>query len=144
MPFEEKPWDKLTPATQLRLFHADDWRVPDGWVPPKRGKRGKQAPNKGKLLPWEQLSFNSRVSAYYKGDPRVPKDWKPILRRTSTYSPEAVIVTLTPFLLELSEAELWEFLHDSWDRNGITPQSVIFRTPAGQNVITLPVTYDPV
>lgn len=97
--------------------------------------------------PWDGLTYNQQLRLFNLNSPRVPSGWLPkreVIRATRSKKdlrPEAVIVTLTPFLLELSEAELWEFLHESWDRNGITPQSVIFRTPAGQNVITLPVTY---
>lgn len=105
---------------------------------------------KNDALPWDALTYQMQLRLYNKNSPRVPAGWLPkreVIRATRSKKdlrPEAVIVTLTPLLLEMNEPTLWEFLRDSWDHNGIAPQSVIFRSPSGQNLITLPVTYDPV
>lgn len=93
------------------------------------------------VTPWHALHYVTQLRLWKNGDPRVPEGWLPprVAARLKGNRPATIIVTLTPFLLSLSEEDLWSFLKDSWEKAELTPQTVTFRTPAGVDVIKLPV-----
>lgn len=126
-----RTWDAMPTCDQIKAFRKNDPRIPPGWeVPAKLKKPG---------TPWELLSPSTRHRLYHQGDPRVPSSYQPVTIAQVRHRPASVVVPLTPFLLDMSERDLWDFLKTSWTQQGIDPQNVTFRTPSGQNLITLPV-----
>ena len=114
------PWHKLTHKKKNALFREGDPRVPPDYRPIHRRSD------------WDVISEKRKKALWQMGDPRVPPDWSPPLSSHRTgfrtmQNPEAVVVELTPYLLAISENELWDYLEKQWDEILLSPNWVTFR-----------------